>query len=58
MCEGNDENVKKVRVCGVCPRMSADKRHTWRDLKRLIPDMTAMGLAGYSFVCRKFIHPP
>jgi alpha-glucosidase len=36
----------------------ADKRHTWRDLKRLIPDMTAMGLAGYSFVCRKFIHTP
>ena len=33
----------------------ADKRHTWRDLKRLIPDMTAMGLAGYSFVCPDMI---
>jgi hypothetical protein len=33
----------------------ADKRHTWRDLGRLIPDMTAMGLAGYPFVCPDMI---
>lgn len=29
----------------------ADKRHSWDDLARLIPDMAAMGLAGYPFVC-------
>ena len=33
----------------------ADKRHTWHDLGRLIPDMTAMGLAGYPFVCPDMI---
>ena len=33
----------------------ADKRHTWHDLTRLIPDMVAMGLAGYPFVCPDMI---
>ena len=33
----------------------ADKRHTWHDLARLIPDMAAMGLAGYPFVCPDMI---
>ena len=33
----------------------ADKRHEWRDLRRLIPDMAAMGLAGYPFVCPDMI---
>ena len=33
----------------------ADKRHSWADLARLIPDMTAMGLAGYPFVCPDMI---
>ena len=33
----------------------ADKRHEWRDLRRLIPDMAAMGIAGYPFVCPDMI---
>ena len=33
----------------------ADKRHSWSDIGRLIPDMAAMGLAGYPFVCPDMI---
>ena len=33
----------------------ADKWHTWSDLGRLIPDMAAMGLAGYPFMCPDMI---
>ena len=33
----------------------ADKRHAWGDLGRLVPDMAAMGLAGYPFVCPDMI---
>jgi len=32
-----------------------DKRHEWADLQRLIPDLVAAGLLGYTFVCPDMI---
>ncbi|OGV60139.1 MAG: glycoside hydrolase [Lentisphaerae bacterium RIFOXYA12_FULL_48_11] len=32
-----------------------DKNHNWEDLKKLIPDLIAAGLLGYSFVCPDMI---
>jgi len=32
-----------------------DKSHDWGDLQKLIPDMTAAGLLGYTFVCPDMI---
>jgi alpha-glucosidase (family GH31 glycosyl hydrolase) len=32
-----------------------DKGHNWADLEQLIPDMTAAGLLGYTFVCPDMI---
>jgi len=32
-----------------------DKSHEWSDLQKLIPDMTAAGLLGYTFVCPDMI---
>ncbi|MHB8901561.1 MAG: glycoside hydrolase family 31 protein [Thermoguttaceae bacterium] len=32
-----------------------DKRHDWADLEKLVPDMIAAGLLGYTFVCPDLI---
>jgi alpha-glucosidase len=32
-----------------------DKSHNWEDLGKLIPDLTAVGLLGYAFVCPDLI---
>ncbi len=32
-----------------------DKNHTWADLGKLVPDLTAAGLLGYAFVCPDMI---
>ena len=32
-----------------------DKNHTWNDLGKLVPDLLAAGLLGYSFVCPDMI---
>ena len=32
-----------------------DKNHNWEDLRKLIPDLVAAGLLGYSFVCPDMI---
>ncbi|NJN27848.1 MAG: hypothetical protein HC819_18690 [Cyclobacteriaceae bacterium] len=32
-----------------------DKNHSWKDLQRLIPNMIAEGLAGYTFSCPDMI---
>jgi len=32
-----------------------DKRHSWADLEKLIPDMISAGLLGYTFVCPDMI---
>lgn len=33
----------------------ADKNHSWTDLQKLIPDMIAEGLSGYTFTCPDMI---
>lgn len=44
----------KVGGAPLAQRLS-DKRHSWADLQKLIPDITLQGLMGYSFACPDMI---